>query len=101
MSDEKPTTGERVLIGRDYWDVPVRIKLRAYLHFGRRIDGQLRRLVVRWSHTASPKARGLQKEPDGPDKVGTTVARPPPLTEKSSALGQRWNGRPNARRRPP
>ncbi len=45
MSNEQPSTDERVLIGGDYWDIPVRIKLRAYLHFGRRIDGQLRRLT--------------------------------------------------------
>ena len=59
MSNEKLTTGENVLIGRDHWDVPVRVELRAYLRFSRRMDMQLRRLVVRWVHTAPPSARGV------------------------------------------
>jgi hypothetical protein len=100
MSNKKPTAADGVLIGREYWDVPVRIKLRAYLHFGRRIDGQLRRLVVRWSHTASPKARGVQKEPDQPNQIRPAVARPPPLAEENSPL-DRWNCRSNARPHPP
>jgi hypothetical protein len=48
-----------VLIGREHWDVPVRVDLRSFLRFSRRLDSQLRRLVVRWAHTASPSARGV------------------------------------------
>ncbi|MCE5268087.1 MAG: hypothetical protein LLG00_09400 [Planctomycetaceae bacterium] len=61
MSKKKSAAG--VLIGRDYWEIPVRIRLRAYLNFGRRMDGQLRRLVDQWSCTASPWARGVRREP--------------------------------------
>jgi hypothetical protein len=57
MSDNKSTAGDDVLIGRDHWDVPVSVELRAYLNFGRRMDSQLRRLVARWAHAASPQAR--------------------------------------------
>jgi hypothetical protein len=67
MSDQKSTAGNDVLIGRDHWDVPVSVELRAYLAFGRRMDSQLRRLVARWEHTASPYARKLastQEEED-------------------------------------
>jgi len=58
MSNDKLTADDGVLIGRNHWDVPVRVELRAYLRFTRRLDNQLRRLVVRWAHAASPKARG-------------------------------------------
>jgi hypothetical protein len=56
MSDNK-STADDVLIGRDHWDVPLSVELRAYLNFGRRMDSQLRRLVTRWAHAASPQAR--------------------------------------------
>ena len=59
MSNDKPIADDEVLIGRDHWDVPVRVELRAYLRFSRRLDGKLRRLVVRWAHAASPSARGV------------------------------------------
>ena len=59
MSNQKLITGENVWIGRDHWDVPVRVELQAYLRFSRRMDLQLRRLVVRWAHAASPSSRGL------------------------------------------
>jgi hypothetical protein len=62
MSDNKSTTGDGILIGRDHWDVPVSVELRAYLSFGRRMDSQLRRLVARWAHAASPQARKLATE---------------------------------------
>ena len=58
MSNDKLAADDGVLIGRNHWDVPVRVELWAYLRFGRRLDSQLRRLVIRWAHTASPKARG-------------------------------------------
>ena len=58
MSNNKSIAGEDVMIGRNHWDVPVRVELRAYLRFGRRLDRQLRRLVLRWAHTAAPQSRG-------------------------------------------
>jgi hypothetical protein len=64
MSDSKSIADEAVLIGRNHWDVPVRVELRAFLGFGRRMDGQLRRLVTRWAHTASPQSRAGTAEPD-------------------------------------
>jgi hypothetical protein len=58
MNDsDKSTLNDNVLIGRNHWDVSVRVELRAYLNFGRRIDMQLRRLVARWSPTVSPHFR--------------------------------------------
>ena len=64
MSNDKLVTGEGVLIGRDHWDVPVRVELRTYLRFTRRLDSQLRRLAIRWAHVASPWARGVRTSPD-------------------------------------
>ena len=36
MSNHKLIVVDGVLIGRDHWDVPVRVELRAYLRFSRR-----------------------------------------------------------------
>jgi hypothetical protein len=44
-------------IGRDHWDVPVRVELRAYLDFTRRINIQLRRLVERWENKSRPVSK--------------------------------------------
>ena len=74
MSNNKLFAGEGVLIGRDHWDVPVRVELRAYMRFSRRLDSQLRRLVIRWGHVASPWARGV---PASTDQPGASV---PPIT---------------------
>jgi hypothetical protein len=63
MKNDNQTVDESVLIGRSYWDVPVRVESAAYLRFGRRIDSQLRRLVARWIHAAAPEARGMRQEP--------------------------------------
>lgn len=59
MSNQKLSVVDGVVIGRDHWDVPVRVDVRSYLRFSRQLDLQLRRLVVRWAHVASPCARGL------------------------------------------
>jgi hypothetical protein len=59
MSNKQSTVEEGVLIGRNYWDVPVRVEVGAYLRFGRRMDSQLRRLVIQWLHAAAPGARGV------------------------------------------
>jgi hypothetical protein len=73
MNNDKLTVDESVLIGRNYWDVPVRVELPAYLRFGRRMDSQLRRLVARWLHAAAPDARGLRQSPR---EVGARHRRP-------------------------
>ncbi len=59
MNNDKGNPDYGVVLGREHWDVPLKVELRPYLHFSRRIDAQLRRLVVRWSHAASPSARGV------------------------------------------
>jgi hypothetical protein len=56
---------DQLLIGRNDWDVPVRVELRAYLRFGRRMDVQLRRLVIRWAHAAAPQSRSVTAEARG------------------------------------
>ncbi len=63
MSRGKPIGDENVLIGRNHWDVPVRVELRAYLRFGRRLDHQLHRLVLRWAHTAAPHSCASTVQP--------------------------------------
>jgi hypothetical protein len=74
MSHYESAADEGVLIGRNHWDVPVRIELRAYLRFGRRMDLQLRRLVIRWAHAASPESRKLMTEPlETPAKKRSTT----------------------------
>jgi hypothetical protein len=59
MSNHRLIVVDGVLIGREHWDVPVRVELRSFLRFSRRMDLQLRRLVVRWAHAASPWSRGV------------------------------------------
>jgi hypothetical protein len=73
MSNDKLVVTDGVLIGREHWDVPVRVEVRAYLRFSRRLDCQLRRLIVRWAHAASPRARGV---PTTRAQTGTSV---PPI----------------------
>ena len=63
MSYNKSAADDNVLIGRSQWDVPVRVELRDFLRFGRRMDGQLRRLVIRWAHAAAPQSRALTIQP--------------------------------------
>jgi len=50
-----------VSIGRDHWDVPVRVELRAYLDFTRHINVQLRRLTERWESRAAPTAKRFHR----------------------------------------
>jgi hypothetical protein len=41
-----------VSMSPEHWDVPMRVELRPYLEFNRRIACQLRELVARWpGHT--------------------------------------------------
>jgi hypothetical protein len=62
MADNNATVGDDVLIGRGHWDVPVRIRIAAYLRFSRRMDHQLHRLVARWSHLAPPSMRDITSQ---------------------------------------
>ena len=62
MSNQNLTVGAGVAIGRKHWDVPVRVALQPYLRFSHRLDGQLRRLVASWAHTAAPCARGMPRK---------------------------------------
>ena len=54
MSNHRAIVVDGVLIGREHWDVPVRVELRSFLRFNRRMDSQLRRLVVRWAQPRRP-----------------------------------------------
>ena len=56
MKSEKQDVARALLIARDYWDVPVRVRLRPYVEFIRQLDGELEKLVARWAHTAAPGA---------------------------------------------
>ncbi len=47
-----------VLIASENWEVPVRVRLRRFIRFDRRMDKELRDLVARWIHTAAPNAPG-------------------------------------------
>ena len=44
------------VLGPEHWDVPIRVRLVPYLEFSRRLDGQLVKLVARWSDKAAPSA---------------------------------------------
>ena len=63
MSHNQSMNDEDVLMGRSHWDVPVRVELRAFLRFGRRMDRQLRRLVFHWAYAAAPHSRGSTIDP--------------------------------------
>jgi hypothetical protein len=70
MNNRKLIVVRGVLVGTNYWDVPIRVDVRAYLRFSRWLDGRLRRLVVRWAHVAPPSARGV---PFTLDKIDAPV----------------------------
>lgn len=53
MKDSKQNLAHAVWIERDYWDVPVRVRLRPYVQFSCWLDGELQKLVARWAHTAA------------------------------------------------
>ena len=72
MNSNRFTVGDDVFLGREHWDVSVRVEFRAYLRFSRQLDRQLRRLVVRWAHTAAPSARGVAT------RAGQTEVSVPP-----------------------
>ena len=62
MSNQQLNTDEGVLIGRDHWDVPVRVELRAYLDFTRRINVQLRHLTERWERDFGPVPKRYKRQ---------------------------------------
>ena len=61
MKSEKQDFARALLIARDYWDVPVRVRLGPYVRFIRRLDDELEKLVARWVHTAAPSAPGRRR----------------------------------------
>jgi hypothetical protein len=51
-----------VSISPEHWDVPMRVELRPYLEFNRRIASQLRELVERWEgHVPQNQSRRFGK----------------------------------------
>ncbi len=50
-----------VSIGRYHWDVPMRVELRAYLEFTRRINIQLRHLIEHWENKSAPAAKRVER----------------------------------------
>jgi hypothetical protein len=66
MKSKDQDYARALLIARDYWDVPVRVRLRPYVEFIRRLDDELEKLVARWAHTAAPHApRGRPRRDQG------------------------------------
>ncbi len=56
MKDTKQSLTQAVLMDRNHWDVPVRVRLRPYVRFSCWLDGELRKLEAQWAHTAAPNA---------------------------------------------
>lgn len=61
MKRQKLDFARAVLIGRQHWDVPVRVRLRPYVQFSRRMEDELEKLVARWAHTAAPGGPGWRE----------------------------------------
>lgn len=55
-SKQEPST-RHVAIERALWDVPVRIRLRAYVEFVERLDADIEKLLARWGPAAPPRTR--------------------------------------------
>ena len=60
MKSKKLDTAHAVAINRDHWDVPLRVALRPYMVFCRRIEGGLEELVAQWAHTAAPNTKRMR-----------------------------------------
>ncbi len=56
MKSKKLNVADGLPIARDHWDVPLRVELRPYILFCRRMDDELQQLVDQWAHTAAPNA---------------------------------------------
>ena len=78
MNHEEMSAAEHILIGGSHLEAPVPVVLQAYEHFGRQIDVQLRRLIARWSHAASPLARGMSEMHLGRTSDGHPFGRQKP-----------------------
>jgi len=61
MQGLDPNTLHFVSIGREHWDVPVRVELRPYLEFSRRMTRQLQKLVDRWHRPGMKSASPLRR----------------------------------------
>lgn len=53
-------------VGRNFWDEPLRVHLKRFKRFDRRMDRQLRKLIARWQHAAAPNAQRLRRNCDQP-----------------------------------
>ena len=60
MRSEKQDFARAVLIDREHWDVPVRVRLRPYVQFSRRLNDELEKLVTRWARTTASNAPAWQ-----------------------------------------
>jgi len=56
-------------IGRNFWDEPLRIHLKRFKRFDRKMDQQVRKLVTRWQHTAAPNAQRIRRNFDLPTVI--------------------------------
>jgi hypothetical protein len=63
MKSDKMSYVRRVLITRRPADVPVRVSLRSYARFADWLDGELRKLVARWSPQVPSCGRSIEKPP--------------------------------------
>jgi hypothetical protein len=73
MGNRRAIVTDGVLLGREHWDVPLRVPLRSFLDFHREMEVQMRRLVTRWAHAASPRARAMA------DRTRLVAAFVPPI----------------------
>ena len=44
-------------LDREHWDVPIRVRLLPYVDFSRWLDGELDKLVMRWTDRAAPAVK--------------------------------------------
>jgi hypothetical protein len=66
MKSDKMSYVRRVLITRRPADVPVRVSLRSYARFADWLDGELRKLVARWSPHVPSRDRTCEPHPPSP-----------------------------------
>ena len=66
MKSDKMSYVRRVLITRRPADVPVRVSLRSYARFADWLDGELRKLVARWSPHVHSRGRSCEQSPPSP-----------------------------------
>ena len=68
MKSDKMSYVRRVLITRRPVDVPVRVSLRSYARFADWLDGELRKLVARWSPQVHSRGRSCEPTPSVPQR---------------------------------